>query len=177
MNLLHFSSRKVSRRNRVDLRRDSVPDIAVWLQEPSSVLGNQLLIEIKRGNRQNTDEKGVANQLRQYLSNVDAKAGVLLWQFATDKEETRIYPGYPTVFSLSLPSFIEMVDSGQLVSTLVASETGKCMVFSENASSVVKAHSARDPARRQCEQLLRAGLGSGRACKVSLSALARCSVF
>jgi hypothetical protein len=95
------------------------PDIAVWLQEPSSALGSQLLIEIKRGERRDPGESRIANQLREYLSAVDARAGLLLWQVASDGEAPKIYPGYPFVFSLSLPAFVKLVDKDQLLSALI----------------------------------------------------------
>lgn len=95
------------------------PDIAMWLKESSSTLGSQLLIEIKSGQRRAQVEKKIANQLRQYLLDVDAQSGLVLWQEIRDDEEPRVHPGHPLIFSLSVPAFLRLVENGELEPALV----------------------------------------------------------
>ena len=95
------------------------PDIAMWLKESSSTLGSQLLIEVKSGQRRAQVERKIANQLRQYLLDVDAQSGLVLWQEMRDDEEPRVQPGYPLIFSLSVPAFLRLVENGELEPTLV----------------------------------------------------------
>jgi hypothetical protein len=99
---------------------DKGVDIAIWLDEIGSILGNPILVEVKGGTLSENRLRMAEEQLRSYLAKTNARAGLLIYH---DKEGNR-YPSVssdlPLVIRFDVRELVEILSKGELVETLMA---------------------------------------------------------
>lgn len=94
-------------------------DMAIWLDDIESTLGNPVLVEVKLG-RFNERRLGKAEtQLRRYLNNTNARVGLLLYLDFSGRRFPKTSSGWPLVIRLDVREFADIVLRGQLVNALI----------------------------------------------------------
>lgn len=95
-------------------------DMALWLDEVQSSLGNPLLVEVKLGRLTESRVIEVEEQLRNYISKTHARAGLLVYLDREGQRFMRVRPSWPLVFRFDVRDLIELSSRGELVKTLLA---------------------------------------------------------
>lgn len=98
---------------------DRGADMAIWLDEVQSSLGNPLLVEVKFGRITNSMLNEAEEGLRSLISKGHARAGFLIY---LDRErqhfaKTRRY--WPLVIRLDAYELVELISHNELVNTLL----------------------------------------------------------
>lgn len=95
-------------------------DMALWLDEVQSSLGNPLLVEVKLGRLTESKVAEVEEQLRTYISKTRAQAGLLVYLGREGQRFVKVGARWPLVFRFDVCELIELISRGELGKTLLA---------------------------------------------------------
>jgi len=99
---------------------DTGADMAIWLDGIESILGNPVLVEIKAGRLSEERLREAELQLQHYLTQTNARAGLLIYLDQRDQRFPSSPSTWPLVVRLDVRDFVDVLARGELVATLIA---------------------------------------------------------
>ena len=99
---------------------DSGADMAVWLDGIESILGNPVLVEVKAGRLSEQRLQQAELQLLRYLTQTNARAGLLIYLDQTGRRFPSSPAKWPLVVRFDVRDFADVIARGELVTTLIA---------------------------------------------------------
>jgi hypothetical protein len=98
---------------------DSGVDMAIWIDEIESTLGNPVLIEVKVGRLSEDRLKKGELQLRRYLIQTNSSVGILVYLDQNGQQFPSSPSGWPLVIRIDARELAGLLANGELVSTLI----------------------------------------------------------
>lgn len=98
-------------------------DMAIWIDELPSNLGNLLLVETKYGKLSQQQLTQAESPLRIYINKVHAKAGLLIYWHPEGKEFTLANADLPLVIRININILIDSLGQGRFMQLLLDSST------------------------------------------------------
>ncbi|HEV3340613.1 MAG TPA: restriction endonuclease [Pirellulales bacterium] len=95
-------------------------DLAVWIDDVESVLGNPVLVELKMAAEDQTPSEGDLRQLRAYMASGAARCGLLVTTAPRPTSMPETAPGWPLVFYFGAEELAVFVAAGSLPDELIA---------------------------------------------------------
>ena len=96
------------------------PDLAIWIDETQSILGNPILVEVKAGRLSQSRIDEAYHQLSQYLIRAKARLGILIYRDLAGARYKVAATHLPLVICLSIEELIDCLRLGTLTKTLIA---------------------------------------------------------
>lgn len=94
-------------------------DMAVWIDDLQSTIGNPLLVEVKAGNLTESRLSLAERQIQSFLSRVPARAGLIVYQGqASQRLSFRRFTS-PYIWCFSVKELIEIISKGQLAAEII----------------------------------------------------------
>jgi len=101
--------------------RTRAPDLAVWIDEVEKEIGNPIAVEVRSSLEPIGLDAAVA-QLSRYLSNANAKAGIVLYGGPPLRLQQRnIAQSSPPIFAFSFDELADLIETEKFPATLKAS--------------------------------------------------------
>jgi len=94
-------------------------DMAVWVDELQPSIGNPLLVEVKSGRLSEARLHEGEQQLRHYLSHINARMGLLVYWDSEGRRFTPRKHEWPLVIRFSVEELISLVEKGQVVQAIL----------------------------------------------------------
>lgn len=98
---------------------DAGADMAVWLDDIESSLGNPLLVEVKSGRLSQRRLEQAELQLRRYLTQTNAQAGLLVYFDQAGQRFPSSSSMWPLVVRFDVRDLADIISRGELVATLL----------------------------------------------------------
>ena len=87
------------------------PDFAIWSPELSTILGNPILIEVKKSLRKRADIAIVTKQVTQYMGRTNSRYALILYLEGLPSDVVQREAGAYQLLFLRLPDFLESLKS------------------------------------------------------------------
>jgi hypothetical protein len=98
---------------------DAGVDMAVWIDELDSTIGNPLIVEIKTGRLTERALKDTQDQLRSFFPRVHARAGLIVYHDIKGNTFRSEQLTWPFVFWFSIQELIELVRNRRLATEML----------------------------------------------------------
>ena len=95
-------------------------DMAVWIDETDSSLGNPVLVQVKVGRLSDRQLQFAEHELRQFIAKTPVQAGILIYWDRGGKDLSRPSADWPLVIRFSVFELADLVGSGEFVRELRA---------------------------------------------------------
>ena len=98
---------------------DKGADMAVWVDELQPAIGNPLLVEVKAGMLSEARLHQSEQQLRYYLSRINAQMGLLVYWDSEGRRFTPRKHEWPLIMRFTVEELIRLVEKGQVVQAIL----------------------------------------------------------
>ena len=99
---------------------DRGADIAIWLDDIESSLGNPVLVEVKAGQLSDQRLRSAESQLRHYLTQTNAKVGLLVYLDTDGRRFPKLSLEWPLVIRLDARDLVDLLSKNELAPALIA---------------------------------------------------------
>jgi hypothetical protein len=94
-------------------------DMAVWIDDLQGAIGNPLIVEVKSGRITERRLREAERHMAEFLPKVHARAGLLVYHDADNKNLESTSPTWPLVFRFTVRELIELVATNRLAAEVI----------------------------------------------------------